>query len=129
MILAHRKTKWRQSKLPKAYMQTTISISCMFIRVYDVSYVETQCNHSKLCNYISSLEIVKMTIKLCKRFFFHEINKNMQIMFCTLAGMTSLTPDTKLRNFINSWTLIKTPHHFGIRSPLIMKFISEIIGS
>ena len=50
----------------------------MFICVYDVTYVETQFNDSKLSKLLSSWEMVKTTIKLCKKFFFHEINKNMQ---------------------------------------------------
>ena len=56
----------------------TISILCMFIRLYDVTYIEIQFNYLKLRNFISSWEMVKTTIKLCKRFFFHKIKKNMQ---------------------------------------------------
>lgn len=57
----------------------------------------------------------KWHIKLCKRFFSHKINKDMQIKpgmkflhFCTFLGMTSLASDSNLCNFITSWELIKT---------------------
>ena len=33
-------------------------------------------------------------------------------MFYTFAGMTSLTTDSELYNFIASWELTKTPQHF-----------------
>ena len=42
-------------------------------------------------------------------------------MFCTLAGMTSLTPDAKLLNFINSGTLIKTPQNY-VQGSFSIKF-------
>lgn len=35
-------------------------------------------NHSKLFDFINSWQMVKATIKLCKTFFFRNINKNMQ---------------------------------------------------
>ena len=41
------------TKLPKVYMQATISISCMFICVCDITYFEIQFNYSKLYNFIS----------------------------------------------------------------------------
>ena len=50
----------------------------MFIRVYNVTYVETQINLSKPLNFISSRKMVKSTIKLYRRLFLHKINKNMQ---------------------------------------------------
>ena len=50
----------------------------MFIRVYDVTYVETQFNHLKLRNFISSWETVKATLQQWRRFFSHKINKVMQ---------------------------------------------------
>ena len=39
---------------------------------------KTQCNHSKLCNFISWWEMIKTTLKLCKRLFFIKLTKNMQ---------------------------------------------------
>ena len=53
--------------------EATTGILCMFIRVYDITYVETQSYHSKLFNFISLWEMVKTTIKLCKRFFFQKL--------------------------------------------------------
>ena len=50
----------------------------MFFRVDGVTYVETQFDHSKLWNFISSSEIDKKAIKLCCSLFLHKINKNMQ---------------------------------------------------
>ena len=50
----------------------------MFIRVYNVTYVETQINLSKPLNFIISRKMVKSTIKLYRRLFLHKINKNMQ---------------------------------------------------
>ena len=50
--------------------------------------------------------MVKTTIKLCKMFFFHVINKNMQ----RKLGMKCL--DSKLCNFVTSLELIKTPQNF-----------------
>ena len=41
----------------------------IFIPLENVTHVETQCNHSKLCNFISSWEIVKNTNKLSRKFF------------------------------------------------------------
>ena len=46
----------------------------MLIRVYDVTYVKTQFNHSN--GYWT--EMVKITIKLFKRLFFQKINENIQ---------------------------------------------------
>ena len=60
------------------YKTGPVSILFVFIRVYDFTYVKTQFSHSKLHNFISSWDIIKATIKLCKKFFFHKINKNMQ---------------------------------------------------
>ena len=45
----------------------------MLIRMCDVFYVETQFNHSKLCNFISPWEMVKPTVKLGKRSSFHKV--------------------------------------------------------
>ena len=60
--------------------------------------------------------MVKNTIKLCRRFFLQKVNKNIQKktrseMFCAFAGMTSLTSNLKLHNFITSEKLIKTPQN------------------
>ena len=49
----------------------------MLIHVDDFTYAKTQFDHSKLCNFVSSLKIVKNTIKLCLRFSLHKINKIM----------------------------------------------------
>ena len=51
------------------------SILRMFIRVDDVTNVETQFDHSKFGNFISSEKIVK---KLCRKIILHKINKNMK---------------------------------------------------
>ena len=51
------------------------SILRMFIRVDDVTNVETQFDHSKFRNFISSGKIVK---KLCRKIILHKINKNMK---------------------------------------------------
>ena len=48
--------------------------------------------------------MIYTTINLHKRFFFHKINKNTKAkktsdeMFYIFAGMTLLTPDSKLGN-------------------------------
>ena len=94
-----------------------VSILCMFICVDFVTSVETQFDHSTLCNFISLWKIVKNTINFCWRFFLHKINKNMERKpgvkyFLTFAGMTSLTLNSKFSSFINSWKLIKTPQSF-----------------
>ena len=44
-------------------------------------------------------------------------------MFCTFVGMTSLTPDSKLRNFITFWELIKTLQNF-VQVHKIIKIMS-----
>ena len=59
-------------------MQPTISMFCMFIHVYGITYVETRFNHSKLRNFISSWKMVKNTIKLHSILFLHKINKKVQ---------------------------------------------------
>ena len=86
----------------------------MLIRVYDVTYVEIKFNRTKFRNFTSSWEVVKMiikmvkmTIKLCKSFFFHKIPKDE--MLWAFVGMTSFTLDSKLCDFITSWELNKTP--------------------
>ena len=111
MILSHYKNNMASSATSK------ISILCMFIRVSDIIYVETQFNDSKLCNFISTWEMGKATIKLCKKFFFHKFNKNTQRkpwMKCFVHSLVSrhLTLDSKLCNFITLWELIKAPQNF-----------------
>ena len=116
----------------------TISILCMFIRLYDVTYIEIQFNYLKLCNSISSWEMVKTTIKLCKRFFFHKINKNMQRkpgmkyfvhlqVWChSLWIQNSARPDQNTTNFVQGCFSIKSrklchknrSDFFGFRFPL-----------
>ena len=50
-------------------MYATIRIFGMFIRGYDVTYVEIQqFNHSKPLNFISSWKTVENTIKLYRSF-------------------------------------------------------------
>ena len=44
-----------------------------------------------------TIKIVKMSIKLCKRFFFHKISRDET--FYGFVGMTSLRLDAKLSNF------------------------------
>ena len=58
--------------------------------------------------------MVRNTIKLCIRFFLHKIKKQRKTgeMFSTFAGMTSLTSNWKLFNFINLRKLTKTPKNF-----------------
>ena len=46
-------------------MKATIRIFCLFIRLYGVTFLDMQCNRSKLFNFISSWKIVENTIKLC----------------------------------------------------------------
>ena len=50
----------------------------MFIWDDDVIYIETQFNYSKLPNFICSAKMVKRNIRLCRRFFLHKINEDMQ---------------------------------------------------
>ena len=65
------------SKLPKC-LYVTVSILHVFIRVYDVNYVETQLNKSKTSRLHKFVRNGQNDYKLCKRSFFHKINKNMQ---------------------------------------------------
>ena len=104
----------------------------MLVRVDDVTNVETQSNHSKLCIFISSRKKVKDTITLFRKFIFHKINKKFEKktsgkMFCTFAGMTSLASNSKLCNFVTSLKLVKTPQNFvqGSFSIKLMKICHE----
>ena len=58
--------------------------------------------------------MIKTTIQLCKCSFSIKLTKlckeNQYEMFCTFAGITSLTPHVKLCNL---WKLIKTPKNFA----------------
>ena len=78
----------------------------MLIRADDVTYIKTQFNHLKLCNFISSLKMVKNTIKLCRRFFLHKSNMKRK------PGVESLMSNSKLFRFITLGKLIKTPENF-----------------
>ena len=87
-------------------------------------------DHSKFRNFTSSWEMAKATIKLCRRFIFHKINrknakKTTDEFFCTFAGMTLLTPNSELCNFITSGQLIKTPQNF-VQSSFFHKIIKNI---
>ena len=117
----------------------------MFIRVNDVTYVETQSNYSKLCSFISSGKMVKNTIKLCIRIFLLEAaalllffiksakrnaKKGRGKIFSTFAGMTSLTSKWKLRNFVTLRKLIKTPGNFlqDSYSEILVKFFPHVFS-
>ena len=81
-----------------------ISILCKIIRVCDVTYVGTQFHHSKLCNFMSIWETVKTTIRLCKKFFVHKINKNMQRkpwMKCFVHSWVQ-RHSSQIQNFVTS---------------------------
>ena len=71
----------------------------MFLRVYDVTYVEIQSNHSKLRNLASSRKMVRNHIKLNRTFFLHTTNRNPEKTkgetFCTSTSMTSLLLNSK----------------------------------
>lgn len=101
----------------------------MFICVYDVNYIKTQFNHSKFCNFINSWQMLKTTIELRKRFYFHKINKKngkktRNELFCSFAGMTLLTLGSKLCNFVTSWELIKTQKNF-VQSSFFIKSLKS----
>ena len=117
----------------------------MFIRVNDVTYVETQSNCSKLHSFISSGKMVKNTIKLCIRifllgaaalllFFIKSAKRNAKKgrgkIFSTFAGMTSLTSKWKLRNFVTLRKLIKTPGNFlqDSYSEILVKFFPHVFS-
>ena len=46
--------KMALTKIFKAYMQATINILFIFICVDDVTFIETQFSHLKLCKFIGS---------------------------------------------------------------------------
>ena len=64
--------------------------------------------------FISLWETVKTTIKLCKRFFFHKINKKMQSKPGIKYFIHSLVwrHSRRIQNFITLQGLIKTPQKF-----------------
>ena len=118
----------------------------MFIRVNDVTYVETQSNYSKLRSFISSGKMVKNTIKLCIMIFLLEAaalllfliksakrnaKKGRGKIFSTFAGMTSLTSKWKLCNFVTLRKLINTPGNFvqGSYSEILVKFSLTFLAS
>ena len=113
----------------------------MFIRVNEVTYVETQSNYSKLRSFISLWKMVKNTIKLCIRIFLLEAailikstkrnaKKGRGKIFSTSAGMTSLTSKWKLCNFITLRKLIKTPGSFvqDSYSKILIKFFPHVFS-
>ena len=71
----------------------------MFIRVYDVTYVEIQFNHSKLCDFIKFVKMVKNTINFIGGFSSikqkqkqkQNAKETRDNMSCRFAGMTSLS--------------------------------------
>ena len=83
-----------------------------------------QFSHSEL-NFSSSWKIVTNTIKLCRKFILHKINKNMK----RKPGMKYIVHwqvwrhiKFKLCNFITSLKLIKTPKTF-VQSSFFIKLI------
>ena len=98
-------------------MLAQISMLCTFIRLYGVTYVKIQFNHSKFSKFISSWKMFEKTFKLCRRFFLHKTNKKTakrtrSEMFCTFAGMTSLSLNWIICNFMILWNLTKMPQNF-----------------
>ena len=93
--------------------EATISTLCMRIRVYDVTYVETQFDYSKYCNFINLWELVKTTIKWCERFYSIKLTKiskakqRWNVLY--IRGYDVTHAGLKLCNFTTSWELIKTP--------------------
>ena len=121
MILFHHKAKWHLLKIPTVYMQATINIFCLFIRVHDVTYAEIQFNRSRLCNFISSWKMVKAPENfIIGGVFSLKVTKNAKKtrgdMFYTFAGMTSHKLNAKLCNYIISWNLMRPPRNFIHRS-------------
>ena len=57
---------------PKAYMQATISMLCMFICGDEVNYSVAHLIFSKLSNFIISWKIIKNAIKICTGLFLHQ---------------------------------------------------------
>ena len=64
--------------------------------MFDVIYFSKQCNHSKLRNLSKFIRNGHKGHETVQKF----TNKVGAEMFCTFAGMTSLTPDSELCNFI-----------------------------
>ena len=84
----------------------------LFFHKNTITHSTKLCFHKNNTKYCTKFCYYKNTIKHCSQFFFHKINKNMQRKlgvkhFCTSKGMTSLTPNSKLCNFITLWKLIK----------------------
>ena len=50
----------------------------MFIRGDDVIYIERTSRHAKLPGFITSWKMIKKAIKIYRRFFLQETEKNME---------------------------------------------------
>ena len=73
--------------------------------------------YSLIIQIFAAWKIDKTSIKLYRIFFLHKSNKKTWVKtFCTFAGMTSLTLNSKLYNLIVSWNLIKTQQNFAQNS-------------
>ena len=88
----------------------TVTMFCMLIRVYDVTYLKLHLNHLKLHNFTGLWKMVKNTIKLYRRLFLHKTNKKCKEiqgkMFCTFGCDVSYA-EFKTCNLITSCKLIK----------------------
>ena len=94
----------------------------LFFHKNTITHSTKICFHKNNTKYCTKFCYYKNTIKHCSQFFFHKINKNMQRKlgvkhFCTSKGMTSLTPNSKLCNFITLWKLIKPQQNFVLLLP------------
>lgn len=89
---------------------------CIFICMYDDTYVEIQFNNSKPIKSISSWNMVKNTKTLYVVLFLNktskECKKTQQVMFCIFAIMMSLTLNSKFCKVITSWNLTKMSQNF-----------------
>ena len=108
---------WHRKCLKKPGAKVTIfclkrRIFCMFIRVYDVTYVEIQFNRSKLRSFISSWKMVKNTIKFYRSFFSIKRKIKPELKCFVIRRYDLLTLNPKVCNFITSWNLIKMPQNF-----------------
>ena len=79
--------------------------------MYDVTYEEIQFNCSRLCNFTSLWKMVKNTVKLHYRFFFHKSNQK----FKENQGWHVLyihEYDVTYAECKTSWNLVKSPQNF-----------------
>ena len=95
--------------------------ACMLIRVYDITYIAIQFNHSKLSNFISSWKMVKNTTKRSRWFFLRETDKKMKRKpgvkcFVYLRVWRHLRWIKKLCNFRASRNSTQIPQKFAPRS-------------